>query len=718
MTIPLRQSTASQEIPLGPFLDTTNGNEEETDLTIANTDILLWKWGATSLVSKNSGGATHMQDGMYYCTLDATDSNTLGLLKIYVHVAGALYVAADCLVYSPNVYDSLFGSDKLEVDTVEVSGTSQTANDNSADINTLITRIAQTLNLTASGNIGIDWANVENPSTAVDLSATDIQLVDTVTTNTDMRGTDGAYTGTPPTVAQIRTEIDSNSTQLADIVEDTDELQSNQGDWATATGFSTLAESDIRNAVGLTTNNLDTQLAEIPTNSEFNARTIPSADYFDPDNDVVANVTLVDTTTENSDMRGTDNAALASALVSHDAKLDTVDTNIDTILGQTGTTGVQVADKTGYELSTSGVQAIWDRLTSALTTVGSIGKLFVDNINAAISSRSSHSESDVWTSGTRTLTANTNLNDLDAAGIRSAVGLSSANLDTQLSDLPTASENADAVWNETLSEHLGAGSTGEALNASGSAGDPWSTSLPGAYGAGSAGNILGNRLDQDITTTETNILAGITALENVSIADVQSALTAQGYTVVRSSYLDKLNVAGDLAHSDAANTYKADLTGISTFDASSETVDLGSILGTALTEGNAGDVANNVTQFFDVNPTSSQSIDDVGGGGGGGSSPWSESEKDQVLSSLNISLDPEREYTVTVEGVGTPIEGVTTYISTDINAANVIWIGVTDVFGVARTIYGEKPRLAAGTYYFWRYKSGFTPSNPDTEVFA
>lgn len=34
---------------------------------------------------------------------------------------------------------------------------------------------------------------------------------------------------------------------------------------------------------------------------------------------------------------------------------------------------------------------------------------------------------------------------LDAAGVRSAIGLASANLDTQLGDLPTATENADAL---------------------------------------------------------------------------------------------------------------------------------------------------------------------------------------------------------------------------------------------------------------------------------
>ena len=46
----------------------------------------------------------------------------------------------------------------------------------------------------------------------------------------------------------------------------------------------------------------------------------------------------------------------------------------------------------------------------------------------------------VWEYGTRVLTANTNLNDLDAAGIRTAVGLASANLDTQLADIPTVAE--------------------------------------------------------------------------------------------------------------------------------------------------------------------------------------------------------------------------------------------------------------------------------------
>lgn len=46
------------------------------------------------------------------------------------------------------------------------------------------TTAGRTLDVTATGAAGIDWGNVENASTAVDLSGTDIQLCDTITTYT------------------------------------------------------------------------------------------------------------------------------------------------------------------------------------------------------------------------------------------------------------------------------------------------------------------------------------------------------------------------------------------------------------------------------------------------------------------------------------------------------------------------------------------------------
>ena len=65
---------------------------------------------------------------------------------------------------------------------------------------------------------------------------------------------------------------------------------------------------------------------------------------------------------------------------------------------------------------------------------------------------------------------------------------------------PTAAAIADAVWDETLADHLTSGSTGAALNAAGAAGDPWSTTLPGAYGAGTAGKIVGDNLNATVSS--------------------------------------------------------------------------------------------------------------------------------------------------------------------------------------------------------------------------
>jgi hypothetical protein len=80
---PLRHNTASQEVPLGYFLDTTDADTAETGVSLANTDILLHKAGATSLAAKNSGGSTHLGSGIVYVTLDATDSNTPGPMVLF-----------------------------------------------------------------------------------------------------------------------------------------------------------------------------------------------------------------------------------------------------------------------------------------------------------------------------------------------------------------------------------------------------------------------------------------------------------------------------------------------------------------------------------------------------------------------------------------------------------------------------------------------------------
>jgi len=86
---------------------------------------------------------------------------------------------------------------------------------------------------------------------------------------------------------------------------------------------------------------------------------------------------------------------------------------------------------------------------------------------------------------------------------------------------PTAAAIADAVWDETIGDHLTAGSTGAALNAAGSAGDPWTTTLPGSYTGSQAGKILADIL----TDTGTTLQAELDGIQQ-NTEDIQSRLPA------------------------------------------------------------------------------------------------------------------------------------------------------------------------------------------------
>ena len=159
----LKQSTASQELPLGYFLDSTDGDTEETALTIANTDIKIWKAGATTLSNKNSGGATHISNGVYYATLDATDTNTLGPMTVFCHVSGALAVKVDCLVLPANVYDSLVaGSDNLDVNTMQWLGTACATPTTAGVPEVDLTHISGSAVSATTAQIGVNVVNVGN----------------------------------------------------------------------------------------------------------------------------------------------------------------------------------------------------------------------------------------------------------------------------------------------------------------------------------------------------------------------------------------------------------------------------------------------------------------------------------------------------------------------------------------------------------------------------
>lgn len=99
-----------------------------------------------------------------------------------------------------------------------------------------------------------------------------------------LTGTDGVTLATSQPNYAPATSAQAVAIQGATFDTSTDSLEAirNRGDaaWTTATGFSTLDAAGVRTAVGLASANLDTQLADLPTVAEFEARSLVAADYF------------------------------------------------------------------------------------------------------------------------------------------------------------------------------------------------------------------------------------------------------------------------------------------------------------------------------------------------------------------------------------------------------------------------------------------------------
>jgi hypothetical protein len=241
----LRQSTASQSVVIGPFVDSTDGNTAETALTVDAADIRLSKNGA-NIVAKNSGGGTHDELGYYTITLDATDTDTVGRLQLMVHESGALPVYHEYQVLEEATFDMMFASSALgyianaPVNVAQVSGDTtaadnlETAYDDTAgavpwmgiiDQGTAQSGSGTTIVLRAGASFGDDTligatihivsgTGVGQRRLITDwVSATDTATVDTWVTNPDNTSVYKVYASAPASNAS--TPLDAAGTRAA-----------------------------------------------------------------------------------------------------------------------------------------------------------------------------------------------------------------------------------------------------------------------------------------------------------------------------------------------------------------------------------------------------------------------------------------------------------------------------------------------------------------------
>jgi hypothetical protein len=194
-------------------------------LLVSSTDHISGLTGATPAVtlSKNggafaspAGSVTEIGNGWYKVAGNAADSGTLGPLLLHATATGADPV-----------------DDRYEVVAYDPQTVSQG----------LV--LAKTTNITGFNDIAATAVVSGGAIATSNGSVSRVTLVDGCQNNADMRGTDNAYTGTPPTVGQITADIDAHSTQLAAIAADA----------STAATEATAANSALTAGVTVETNN-------------------------------------------------------------------------------------------------------------------------------------------------------------------------------------------------------------------------------------------------------------------------------------------------------------------------------------------------------------------------------------------------------------------------------------------------------------------------------
>lgn len=119
----LRQST-SVDVPVGPFVDQTDGFTAETALTITQPDVRLKKNGGNWAQKAAAQTLSHEENGNYEVTLDTTDTDTLGQLRLHIAESGALPVWDDFTIVPAAVYDALVSGSGtgLRADVISLAG--------------------------------------------------------------------------------------------------------------------------------------------------------------------------------------------------------------------------------------------------------------------------------------------------------------------------------------------------------------------------------------------------------------------------------------------------------------------------------------------------------------------------------------------------------------------------------------------------------------------
>ena len=460
MALWLKQSTA-KVVSFGPFLDRTDGVTEETGLVSAldhgTTGIKLSKnGGALTIRHASVTATTYDAYGAYLVTLDTTDTNTLGTLRMaFNEAATCLPVWQDFMVLPANIFDSLVsGSDLIDVSMTQILGTAVSS---PATAGILDVNVKNIDNDAASASGTVTFPNATLASTT-NITAAAGCAVSSIGANVI---TATSINADAITAAKIAAGAIDNATFAADV-----------GSTAYATNIIALAaDKAIANAALATAANLaaaKTVVDAVKVKTDY----LPSATagaaggVFIAGSNAATSITTALTANITGNLSGSV-GSVSGAVGSVTGAVGSVTGAVGSVTGAVGSvTGNVGGNVVGSVASVTAAVTLPTIPTNWITANGiaadAIGasELAADavtEIAAGISIPSAATIAsqvrtelttelgriDVATS-TRLATAGYTA-PLDAAGTRTALGLATANLDTQLGDLPTGAENAAAL---------------------------------------------------------------------------------------------------------------------------------------------------------------------------------------------------------------------------------------------------------------------------------
>ena len=209
--------------------------------------------------------------------------------------------------------------------------------------------------------------------------------------------------------------------------------------------------------------------------------------------------------------------------------------------------------------------------------------------------------------------------------------------------------------NTTLTTDHGAGSW-EGAGGGGDATEAKQDTIIAALVTAQADLDTPNQYKATVSGLATSVEVG--ALNDLSSGDIQTAMTAQGYTSGRAGYLDKLNVTGTLANSDDADTYKATSVSVD-YNAITDATTTAIVNYGVATATNVSDAESNIrgadsddlkdlSDALDLVPTTA---------GGGGTA--TEAKQDIIIAAqvtAQADLDNPAQYKATVAGLATSVE--------------------------------------------------------------